>query len=379
MAWRACAGRRRALQSGVRAARVNDRPRKPGFWFVAKAATKPRLPLPAEGGHANDTGLAEGDPRTTQDEDLRITGQAVTLADRQLTGSQTITRERRQYAVTHAEPSRPSPCSHSRRSPARDRQRSGSNQLCLAERERLRNVGVDATTGERLILLVEVNRGVDFEDNVSAAGVWQEIDSDEIRANRASGIDREWCGGLRWRCRDPPAAEGHIVAPLARRRLSPSSSDHPAACHDHAQVVSQRRHEVLDEHAVTAKPATLPNRREAPFDLTGVTAPHDVLSPTTELRLEHEWRLERPHLIEARCVKRAGLRNPGPGEPQRCLPLVVGNEQRRGSIQNSHATTFERGELVEAGLHAVKRRRHVQPHQRDVTASQPPASIRRAQ
>ena len=73
----------------------------------------------------------------------------------------------------------------------RDRRRSGSNQLCLAERERLRNVGVDTTAGERLILLVKVNRGVDLEDNISAPGVWQEIDPDEIRANGASGIDRD--------------------------------------------------------------------------------------------------------------------------------------------------------------------------------------------
>ena len=226
MAWRACAGRRRALQSGVRAARVNDRPPKPGFWFVAKAATKPRLPFTAEGGHANDTGLAEGDPRTTQDEDLRITAQAATLADRQLTGSYTITRERRQYALTHAEPSRPSPRSHSHRSPARDGQRSGSNQLFLAERERLRNVGVDATTGERLILLVEVNRGVDFEDNVSAAGVWQEIDSDEIRANpRAASIasGAAACGGAAEIHRPPRAALLRHSPAAASRRPAPTT------------------------------------------------------------------------------------------------------------------------------------------------------------
>ena len=63
--------------------------------------------------------------------------------------------------------------------------------MCLAERERFGNVGVDATAGEGLFDLVEINRAVDFDHDVSMSWDWQEVDSDEIRADRASSINRE--------------------------------------------------------------------------------------------------------------------------------------------------------------------------------------------
>jgi hypothetical protein len=252
--------------------------------------------------------------------------------------------------------------------------RSGSNQLCRAERERFGSVRVDATASERFFVVVEISRAVDFDHDVPVSGVWQQVGPDEIRAERASSIDRERRHGLRWVYRDKPAAEKYVGAPFACCCLSSSGSDHSTACDDYTQVVSQRRHEVLDKQPGTAKPASLANRRQAPFDLAGVTAQRHILSPVAEMRLEHERRLERPHLVEACCVQRARMRNLGIRRPHRRLPLVVVSEQRRGSIQNSHPATLERGDLIQSGLHAVKRRRDVQTHQRHVTARKPPAA-----
>jgi len=55
-----------------------------------------------------------------------------------------------------------------------------------------------------------------------------------------------------------------------------------------------------------------------------------------------------------------------PEEPGR-QELVVGREQRRRVVQDMHAACGERPECPEAVVHAVERRKHVQPTECGVT------------
>ena len=70
--------------------------------------------------------------------------------------------------------------------------------MCLAERERFSDVRVDVTASEGLFGIVEIHRAVDFDHDVSVSRVWQEVDSDEIRADRTGSIDRERSRRLWW-------------------------------------------------------------------------------------------------------------------------------------------------------------------------------------
>jgi len=77
-------------------------------------------------------------------------------------------------------------------------------------------------------------------------------------------------------------------------------------------------------------------------------------------------------------MKGARMGDAGVYEPERCLPLVVGGEQRRWGVQQPHAAAPERGDLDQSRFHAVKRRRHVEARQRDVAGPKPATCVGRA-
>jgi hypothetical protein len=62
--------------------------------------------------------------------------------------------------------------------------------MCVAECERVGGVGVHIAAGERF-LVVEVDCAVDFDDDVAVVRERQEIDAQEVGADRACGLDGE--------------------------------------------------------------------------------------------------------------------------------------------------------------------------------------------
>lgn len=87
------------------------------------------------------------------------------------------------------------------------------------------NVRVDAPAGERLLVLGEINRAVDFDRDTSVSGVRQKVDSDEIRADGPRCIDSE-CSRLR--CRSGQRG-GVADRDVARRSFSAGEQHATAA------------------------------------------------------------------------------------------------------------------------------------------------------
>ena len=60
------------------------------------------------------------------------------------------------------------------------------------------------------------------------------------------------------------------------------------------------------------------------------------------------------------------MRNPVTTKEPRREGLVVGREQRSGVVQHDDASGRKRAEGLQAVVHSVERRQHVEPPERDV-------------
>ena len=114
---------------------------------------------------------------------------------------------------------------------------------------------VDVVAVER-VLGSEVDGAVQLGDEVAGARR-QEIDSDEVGADRRGRGDRERpCERRRCHRLDPPA-ERDVRTPLARRREAPRCADDAATRDDEPEVPAERRHELLGERTVLPEPVAV--------------------------------------------------------------------------------------------------------------------------
>ena len=105
------------------------------------------------------------------------------------------------------------------------------------------------------VLLVELDRAVDL-DHPPACLVREQVDADEVSADRLGGADSELAGvgrRLRWAAM---AAERDIRAPLASGRDPLDRSDDAAAGDHQPQVVAAGRDQLLDERPVPPEPGS---------------------------------------------------------------------------------------------------------------------------
>ena len=174
-----------------------------------------------------------------------------------------------------------------------------------------------------------------------------------------------------------PGAESFVRAPFAGRCLAPFRTDDTFPRDDHAEVVAERRHEFLDQHAVAAKPASVANRRQAPLELVRTAAQHHVSPPAAEPRLEHEGEIERPNLVEALRWRVRGWGMPASVRRSAVSRLSWAATSAAGRFSSR---TPRRPSAVISTIPASTRSRvgeHVKTRQRDIPGPEPATRLGR--
>ena len=105
-------------------------------------------------------------------------------------------------------------------------------------------------------------------------------------------------------------SERDVRPPLALGGLPAHRADDLSGRDDDAQVVAERRNELLHEHAVRAEPRPLRDLFERLGQLPAGRAQHHVAAPRSEPGLEHDRKLDRPDVARCRrsgsCADAAG-------------------------------------------------------------------------
>ena len=87
-------------------------------------------------------------------------------------------------------------------------------------------------------------------------------------------------------------AERDVRAPLTRRCDAAHGADHAPAGDEEPQVVSGRRHELLDQRALATEPAPLPQLLQQQAERVWVVAAVDLLAAASEAGLDDEREAE---------------------------------------------------------------------------------------
>ena len=197
----------------------------------------------------------------------------------------------------------------------------------------------------------------------------KQVDPDEVAAERLGRSDGEHSasGGGTIGIRPAPSATFVRHSPgFAWRETAPTTQP-PGD--EQAQVVTARRHELLQDAARRVKPDTPPRVLDRVGELPRRVAAHDVASPAPGPRLQHDRGLKLRPREPRRDVHRSGVRDAGGEERVRGRELVVRPRETRAVVQHDHTAPLKRLQRPPAGLDAVERGQHVEPAERHVAGA----------
>src|SRR5205823_1753267 len=180
-------------------------------------------------------------------------------------------------------------------------------------------------------------------------------DAGERGPGRPGGIDRE--GARRERELGHGAAsasERDVRPPLALRRDPVDGSQRAARRDEHTQVISLRRHELLDEGPVPVEPRLVRELLEPREQRALVFAAENVSPPAPEPRLDDDGRPDRREGTAGTDKDGGRMLDSGAAEQPRRQELVVGTEEGGSFVQDHYPARRKRAESPEAVLDSVE-------------------------